>query len=204
MAIVQTPQHFFNPDPIQSSLLGAKAWPDEQRFFFNYLLEAKDAWGAAFCCGTSAVVRVSALEAIGGMATETVTEDMLTTFKLKELRLPHHLPERAAQPRAGPRRLAGIHQAAFALVPRQHSADLYPLVLCRLRAHWSRQPAILPRRCQLLDVHVPVQAHADHRPAGVLVDWHAVVNADAQDIVYWLAPSVAASMTSWRRTGETA
>ena len=44
VAIVQTPQHFFNPDPIQSSLLGATAWPDEQRFFFNYLLEAKDAW----------------------------------------------------------------------------------------------------------------------------------------------------------------
>jgi cellulose synthase (UDP-forming) len=68
VAIVQTPQHFFNPDPIQSSLLGSKVWPDEQRFFFNFLLEAKDAWGAAFCCGTSAVVRVAALERIGGMA----------------------------------------------------------------------------------------------------------------------------------------
>ena len=58
VAIVQTPQHFFNADPIQSSLLCAKVWPDEQRFFFNYLMEAKDAWGAAFCCGTSAVLRV--------------------------------------------------------------------------------------------------------------------------------------------------
>ena len=84
VGIVQTPQHFFNPDPIQSNLMCATAWPDEQRFFFNHLLESKDAWGAAFCCGTSAVFRVGALQACGGMATETVTEDMLTTFRMLE------------------------------------------------------------------------------------------------------------------------
>lgn len=85
VGIVQTPQHFFNPDPMQSSLLCASAWPDEQRFFFNEVLPCKDAWGAAFCCGTSAVFRVDALLACGGMATETVTEDMLTTFKMEEV-----------------------------------------------------------------------------------------------------------------------
>lgn len=84
IGIVQTPQHFFNHDPIQMNLGSTLTWPDEQRFFFNYLLACKDAWGAAFCCGTSAVLRVSALQACGGMATETVTEDMLTTFRLQE------------------------------------------------------------------------------------------------------------------------
>jgi cellulose synthase (UDP-forming) len=84
VGIVQTPQHFFNPDPIQSNLLCSRQWPDEQRFFFNTLLACKDAWGAAFCCGTSAVLRVEALVAAGGMAVETVTEDMLTTFKFAE------------------------------------------------------------------------------------------------------------------------
>lgn len=84
VGIVQTPQHFFNPDPIQSNLSCSAFWPDEQRLFFNYLLPAKDAWGACFCCGTSAVFRVAAFEAAGGMATETVTEDMLTTFKFGE------------------------------------------------------------------------------------------------------------------------
>jgi cellulose synthase (UDP-forming) len=54
------------------------------RFFFDVLLSAKDAWGAEFCCGTSAVFRVEALLATEGMATETVTEDMLTTFKMEE------------------------------------------------------------------------------------------------------------------------
>lgn len=80
VGIVQTPQHFFNPDPIQSNLLCATSWPDEQRFFYSHFLASKDAWGAAFCCGTSAVFRVAALQACGGMATATVTEDMLTAF----------------------------------------------------------------------------------------------------------------------------
>ena len=84
VGIVQTPQHFFNPDPVQSNLLCTAVWPDEQRFFFNCLLPSKDAWGAAFCCGTSAVFRVQAFLTAGGMATETVTEDMLTTFKFEE------------------------------------------------------------------------------------------------------------------------
>ena len=84
VGIVQTPQHFFNPDPLQSNLVCASIWPDEQRFFFNVLLPSKDAWGAAFCCGTSAVLRVAALQAAGGMATETLTEDMLTSFKFSE------------------------------------------------------------------------------------------------------------------------
>ncbi len=84
VGIVQTPQHFFNPDPIQSNLLCSSVWPDEQRFFFEVLMPAKDGWGAAFCCGTSAVFRVAALEATDGLAVETVTEDMLTTFKMEE------------------------------------------------------------------------------------------------------------------------
>jgi len=84
VGIVQTPQHFVNSDPVQSNLLLAKVWPDEQRFFFNVYLPAKDAWGTAFCCGTSAVLRVDAFLAAGGMATATVTEDMLTSFAFRE------------------------------------------------------------------------------------------------------------------------
>jgi cellulose synthase (UDP-forming) len=85
VGIVQTPQHFFNFDPVQSSLACTAVWPDEQRFFFDSYMPCKDAWGAAFCCGTSAVFRIAALEASGGMATETVTEDMLTSFKCEEV-----------------------------------------------------------------------------------------------------------------------
>ncbi|HZH51538.1 MAG TPA: glycosyltransferase [Microvirga sp.] len=80
--LVQTPQHFFNPDPIQHNLYIASAYPDEQRFFFDHLEPARDAWGVAVCCGTSSMVRVSALREIGGLPTESVTEDFLLTIRL--------------------------------------------------------------------------------------------------------------------------
>ena len=82
VGLVGTPQHFFNNDPIQSNLLIGHVWPDEQRFFFDYVLPSKDAWGSAFCCGTSSVIRVRALEDIGGFATGSVTEDFLVTLQL--------------------------------------------------------------------------------------------------------------------------
>ena len=80
---VQTPQHFFNPDPLQHSFKSAKTWPDEQRFFFDVLLASKDAWGVAFSCGTSSICRWTALEQIGGVPVESVTEDMLLSIKLR-------------------------------------------------------------------------------------------------------------------------
>ena len=83
VGVVQTPQHFFNRDPIQSNLLVGHVWPDEQRFFFDHVLASKDAWGAAFCCGTSSVIRLRALEACGGhFPTESVTEDFLLSLEL--------------------------------------------------------------------------------------------------------------------------
>lgn len=82
VALVQTPQSFFNPDPIQMNLLAGAALADEQRFFYHHFQPALDAWGAAFCCGTSFVVRRDRLQAVGGIPTCTVTEDMMTTYAL--------------------------------------------------------------------------------------------------------------------------
>ena len=42
VGIVQTPQHFFNPDPIQSNLAVSEVLPDEQRFFFDIIMPSKD------------------------------------------------------------------------------------------------------------------------------------------------------------------
>ncbi len=84
VGIVQTPQHFINPDPIQSNLLATRVWPDEQRFFFDVVMPAKDAWSAAFCCGTSSIIRFEPLRAIGGFPTDSVTEDYLLTLRMKE------------------------------------------------------------------------------------------------------------------------
>lgn len=83
VGIVQTPQHFINPDPLQTNLSMVRVWPDEQRYFFDVVMASKDAWGASFCCGTSSVIRFPVLQSIGGFPTDSVTEDYLVTLKMK-------------------------------------------------------------------------------------------------------------------------
>lgn len=85
IGVVQTPQHFFNPDPIQNNLSLARVWPDEQRFFFDVVMASKDAWGGAFCCGTSSILRFEPLMRIGGFPTDSVTEDYLVSLRLSEI-----------------------------------------------------------------------------------------------------------------------
>lgn len=82
IAIVQTPQYFFNPDPTQVNLKSTRNWIDEQRFFFDVLQESKDAVDASFCCGTSCVWRRQAIDEIGGVPTDSVVEDIHLSFKL--------------------------------------------------------------------------------------------------------------------------
>lgn len=47
-------------------------------------MPSKDAWGVAFCCGTSSIIRFAALREIGGFPTDLVTEDFLLTVRLME------------------------------------------------------------------------------------------------------------------------
>jgi cellulose synthase (UDP-forming) len=82
VAVVQTPQFYHNPDPIQHNLLAAKSWVDDQRFFFDVFQPAKDAWGCAFCVGTSFVVRRDRLNEIGGFPSEAISEDINLTYTL--------------------------------------------------------------------------------------------------------------------------
>jgi cellulose synthase (UDP-forming) len=83
IACVQTPQYFFNKDPVQTNLGLFDRCADDQRLFFDVIMPARDAWGAAFCCGTAFVIRRSALKAIGGIPTGSICEDMLTSIELK-------------------------------------------------------------------------------------------------------------------------
>jgi cellulose synthase (UDP-forming) len=80
IGIVQTPQHFFNKDPVQSNLWLERDLPDEQRLFFDVIASSRDAWDVSFCCGSCSVIRREALDAIGGFPTDSVTEDLLTTL----------------------------------------------------------------------------------------------------------------------------
>jgi len=82
VAVVQTPQFYCNPDPIQHNLLAAQSWVDDQRFFFDVFQPAKDAWGCAFCVGTSFVVRRDRLNEIGGFPSQAISEDINLTYTM--------------------------------------------------------------------------------------------------------------------------
>jgi cellulose synthase (UDP-forming) len=82
VGVVQTPQGFFNVDHFQNNLLLQKAMPDEQRFFFSHIMPCRDAWGVAFYCGSAAVLRREAVEAIGGIVCGHATEDNATAIAM--------------------------------------------------------------------------------------------------------------------------
>ncbi|MFG3597358.1 glycosyltransferase family 2 protein [Bradyrhizobium sp. RDI18] len=82
VAIVQTPQFYHNADPIQHNLLSGKSWVDDQRFFFDVFQPAKDAWGCAFCVGTSFVVRRDRLDEVGGFPQQAISEDINLTYTM--------------------------------------------------------------------------------------------------------------------------
>lgn len=83
VALVQTPQDFYNLDSYQHRKTKShnRIWT-EQSLFFRVIQRGKDYWNAAFFCGSCAIVRRSALEQIGGIATGTITEDLHTSIKL--------------------------------------------------------------------------------------------------------------------------
>lgn len=81
-ALVQTPHHFFSPDPFERNLGTFRSMPNEGSLFYGLVQDGNDLWNAAFFCGSCAVIRRAPLESIGGIAVETVTEDAHTALKL--------------------------------------------------------------------------------------------------------------------------
>jgi cellulose synthase (UDP-forming) len=82
VALVQTPQDFYNLESFEHSRTAARDGFNEQSLFYRAILPGKNRWQAAFWCGTNALLRVSALKQVGGVATGTVTEDIHTTIRL--------------------------------------------------------------------------------------------------------------------------
>ncbi len=83
IALLQTPGNLTNPDPVQYNLLGERAWPEEQRVFTDIVQPARDVWDNAFCYGGTFLVRRSALEEIGGIPEESITEDLYSSYLLR-------------------------------------------------------------------------------------------------------------------------
>ena len=78
MAVVQTPHDFFNHDSAQHYAVGRH----EQSLFYRVVCPGKDRHGAAYWCGSAALINRHALLEIGGVATETIAEDFHTTIRL--------------------------------------------------------------------------------------------------------------------------
>jgi cellulose synthase (UDP-forming) len=79
VALVQSPHDFFNHDSVQHYVIGRH----EQSLFYRVVCPGKNRHGAAYWCGSSAVLRRQALLDIGGVATETIAEDFHTTIRLQ-------------------------------------------------------------------------------------------------------------------------
>ena len=78
MALVQSPHDFFNHDSVQHYVVGRH----EQSLFYRVVCPGKDRHGAAYWCGSAALIRRQALLEIGGVATETIAEDFHTTIRM--------------------------------------------------------------------------------------------------------------------------
>ncbi len=81
-ALVQTPHHFFSPDPFERNFDTFMRIPNEGSLFYGLIQDGNDFWNATFFCGSCAVIRRGPLEEVGGIAVETVTEDAHTALKL--------------------------------------------------------------------------------------------------------------------------
>lgn len=83
VAIVQLPQEFYNVDSFQhaKNRKQDRFW-HEQTLFYRIIQPGKNRINSAFWCGSPSVLRRSAIEKIGGIATETITEDIHTSIRL--------------------------------------------------------------------------------------------------------------------------
>ncbi|MBD1917648.1 glycosyltransferase [Phormidium sp. FACHB-77] len=82
VGLVQTPQSFYNPDPIARNLgLEGVLTPDEE-VFYRQIQPMRDGSGSVVCAGTSFVVRRTALKDSGGFVTESLSEDYFTAIRI--------------------------------------------------------------------------------------------------------------------------
>jgi cellulose synthase (UDP-forming) len=82
VALVQTPQTFYNPDPVALNLGLEDVLTPEEEVFYRQIQPFRDAAGGVICAGTSFVVRRSALLEIGCFFTQSLSEDYFTGIRL--------------------------------------------------------------------------------------------------------------------------
>ena len=79
VAFVQTPQAYGNLHNLISRGAGYM-----QSVFYRFIQPGKNRFNAAFCVGTNVIFRRKAIEQIGGMYTDSKSEDVWTSLRLHE------------------------------------------------------------------------------------------------------------------------
>ncbi|MBM0745331.1 glycosyltransferase (plasmid) [Phormidium sp. CLA17] len=82
VALVQTPQTFYNPDPIARNLGLEHILTPEEEVFYRQIQPIRDSAGGVVCSGTSFVMRRSTLVETGSFVTESLSEDFFTGIRL--------------------------------------------------------------------------------------------------------------------------
>jgi cellulose synthase (UDP-forming) len=82
LAFVQSPQDFYNLASFEHQRRWNGELFNEEAVFYRVIAPAKTRWSAPFWCGTGALVRVAALRSVGGVSTDSVTEDIHTTIRM--------------------------------------------------------------------------------------------------------------------------
>ncbi|MGB5962750.1 MAG: cellulose synthase catalytic subunit [Coleofasciculaceae cyanobacterium] len=85
IALVQTPQSFYNIDPIARNLGLDNILTPEEEVFYRQIQPIRDGAGSVICSGTSFVVRRKALEAVNGFVTDSLSEDYFTGIRLSAI-----------------------------------------------------------------------------------------------------------------------
>lgn len=83
VALIQTPQHFFNLDPFQKNLHFEKYVTNEQDLFYRVIEPGLSCWNATICGGTNFIVTRKHLEEAGGFPEDTLTEDFALSLILE-------------------------------------------------------------------------------------------------------------------------
>jgi len=77
VALVQTPQHFCNPDAFQKNLGLSNFLANEQDMFYRVIEPSLNEFDSVFCGGTNILLRRKQLEEVGNFPESTITEDSL-------------------------------------------------------------------------------------------------------------------------------
>lgn len=83
MGFIQTPQSFYNPDLFQYFLYSESRIPNEQDYFFREINIGRNRANAPIYAGSNTLISRQALDAVGGIATGSITEDFETGIRIQ-------------------------------------------------------------------------------------------------------------------------